>query len=108
MPEENLTFEGLFVPRIKGLSKEEIYGTIKIYLQARIEYRGNPKVEDGSLLYDIFALCEKEIMEREMAEGNERRKKEGCIETKSEYLVEFGDLLAKAGIKHPYEITKVN
>lgn len=77
--------------RAKKFTMEDLYNAVKIYLEAKIKYPGNPKLESG-LSYELFKIHEEEILERE-GETN--------------YLQDFGDLLVRAGIitKHPYEIT---
>lgn len=97
------TTEEFFGKRIKQLAKEKLYDSVRIYLEGRMENRGNPKFESG-FLYDLFSLCEKEIIEREIAENNSLSPME---RKQSDYLHTFGDLLVKAGLekKHPYEIT---
>ena len=104
MTETNI--ENFFGPRIKQNTKEQLYESVRIYLEARIKYPGNPKLENG-FLYELFAICEKEILKRE----EETSVKLSSLEIKGlQYLQTFGDLLARAGLdkKHPFDITKLN
>ncbi len=98
--------EEFFGPRVKKNTKEQLYETVRTYLEARIKYLGNPKIENG-FLYELFAICEKEIIRRE----EETSQKLSSLEiNRIEYIQTFGDLLARAGLdkKHPFDITKLN
>ncbi len=92
-----------FGSRVKKNTKEQLYESVRIYLEARIKYPRNPKLENG-FLYELFKICEKEIIEREM-EKNKNVPYEQ--QKRSEYLTGLGEILVKAGImkSHPYDIT---
>ena len=99
--------EKFLEPDVKKFSKEQLYGGVRSYLEdlikideAEAEKLRNPE----SLAYKIFAVCEKEIIEREIRE-NEKLPYDK--QKRSEYLFGFGDLLVKAKIldSHPYAIT---
>ncbi len=100
------TTEEFFGKGIKNLSKEKLYDVVRVYLGGRMENPEHPKFKSG-FLYEMFSLCQDEIIRREIYDDNEKGK--NGIETQSEYLETFRELLAKAGLekKHPYEITDV-
>jgi len=105
---EIITIKDFLEPSLKKFTKEQLYGAVRTYLETRIiADEDEVKKIENSVVHEVFAICEKEIIEREIADDNERRKTQGYVETRSEYLTGFGDLLVRAGIikSHPYGIT---